>query len=140
MTRRPNAEFYLAIVAFLSAIAYPSFQKSLYKGRRPDAMVALATMQLAEERFRGSNTAYQATLSGLTGATSTTSPSGYYTLSIVAAGATSYTLQATASASGKQANDTDCQLFQVQLTSGVVTYTSSNNGGANGSPDPCWVK
>ena len=93
----------LVITAILAAVAYPSYLQMLYKSRRADAMAGLGTIQQAQERYRSNSAIYQATLADLVGAASTTSPSGYYTLTIVAANATGYTLRATADSSGKQA-------------------------------------
>jgi type IV pilus assembly protein PilE len=133
----------VVVLGLLAAIVLPSYQQSLYKSRRSDAMRALATMQQAQERWRGNNTTYQDTLANLSGASAATSPSGNYDLSIVANSvtATGYTLRATASAAGKQAGDATCQIFEVQVTNGTVTYASYAAGGAqNGAPDPCWVR
>jgi type IV pilus assembly protein PilE len=133
----------IIVVGVLAAFALPSYQQSLYKSRRPDAMSALSVMQQAQERWRGNNAAYQSSLADLPGATATTSSAGYYTLSIVAASATAsgYTLRATAVSGGKQASDTSCQIFEVQLSSGSLSYRSYASGGAlNATPDPCWVR
>ena len=133
----------IVVLGLLAAIALPSYQQSLYKSRRSDAMRALATMQQAQERWRGNNALYQSDLSSLSGATASTSPSGYYDLAIVAdsVSASGYTLRASASAGGQQAGDASCQVFEVQLAAGTVTYRSYAAGGTpNGSPDPCWVK
>ncbi len=133
----------IVVLGVLAAIALPSYQQSLYKSRRSDAMRALATMQQAQERWRGNNTSYQDTLANLIGASAATSPSGYYDLSIVddSVTATGYTMRATANAAGKQAGDGMCQVFEVQMTNGTATYASYAAGGAqNGTPDPCWVR
>ncbi len=133
----------IVVLAVLAAVALPSFRQSLYKSRRADAMAALGAMQQAQERWRGNNTAYQDTLANLAGATAATSPSGYYDLSIVAnsVSASGYTMRATANG-GKQAGDSACQIFEVQLAGGTVTYRSyaAGNNAPNGTPDPCWVK
>lgn len=133
----------IVVLAVLAAIALPSYQQSIRKSRRSDAMTALAAMQQAQERWRGNNTSYQDTLANLAGASAATSPSGYYDLSIVANSvtATGYTMRATADAGAKQAGDSRCQIFEVTLVNGTVTYASYAAGGAlNGAPDPCWVR
>ncbi len=131
----------LVLVGIIAAIAVPSFNNSLVKSRRADAMAALGTMQLAQERFRGNNTVYQIKLSDLTGGSSGTSPSGYYAMSIFAADATSYTLRATAVAGGKQASDSTCNIFESILLDGNFSYASYASGGSkNAAPEPCWVK
>jgi type IV pilus assembly protein PilE len=139
----------VVILGVLAAIVLPSYQRSMYKSRRSDAMTGLAAMQQAQERYRGSCISYYPPASGqCSGADSTalqvsTSPSGWYTLSIVAdsASASTYTLRATATSTGKQANDSACQIFEVAFAVGALTYRSYASGNAlNGTPDPCWVK
>lgn len=132
------------ILAILAAIVLPSYQNSLYKSRRSDAMTALAALQQAQERWRGNNTTYQDTLANLPlPGNATASPSGWYAMSIVtgSVGAGGYTARATADSSGKQAGDSTCNVFEVVQSGGTVTYKSYSSGGSqNGSPDPCWVK
>ena len=131
----------LVIVGIIAAIAMPSFNNAMYKSRRTDAMAALATMQLAQERYRGNHTSYQKTLADLTGGSSPSSPSGYYTMSIFAWGDSTYTLRAQAVAGGKQAGDSTCNIFESVLTAGSLNYASYSSGGSkNAAPDPCWVK
>lgn len=131
------------IIGILGAIVLPSYQNYLYKSRRSDAMSALATLQQAQERWRGNNTSYQDTLANLTGGSASASPSGWYNMSIVAGsvGAGGYTARATADGSGKQAGDTTCGIFEIVQGGGAVTYKSYTSGGSlNANPDPCWVK
>ena len=131
----------LVITAILAAVAYPSYLQMLYKSRRADAMAGLGTMQQAQERYRSNSAIYQATLADLVGAASTTSPSGYYTLTIFTANATGYTLRATADSSGKQAGDSKCQRFESNMANGTLGYSSYASGNSlNVAPDPCWVK
>lgn len=131
----------VVVLAVLAAIALPSYQQSIRKSRRSDAMTALAAMQQAQERWRGNNTEYQSALASLAGASAPTSPSGYYDLSIGSASATGYTMRATAIAGGKQAGDSACQIFEVTLANGTVSYASYASAAASASsPDPCWVK
>jgi type IV pilus assembly protein PilE len=131
----------LAIAAILTAMAWPSFQDSVKKGRRSDAMAALAQVMQAQERWRSNNVTYQDSVTGLGQAT--TSPKGYYGLSVVAgtADATGYRLQAALVSGTAQATDTVCSSFFVEMRNGGISYTSAGGGGsANGTPDPCWVK
>ncbi len=131
------------IIGILAAIVLPSYQNYLYKSRRSDAMTALATLQQAQERWRGNHTTYQDTLANLSGGSASLSPSGWYNMSIVSGsvGAGSYTARATADSGNKQGGDGSCGIFEIVLTGGAVTYKSYASGGSqNGSPDPCWVK
>lgn len=96
----------LVISALLASIAYPSYMSSVRKSRRADALQALYTLQLAQEKWRALNPAY-GTLSDL--GLSSTSEAGYYTIAITLpsppADQTSYTATATAVAGGSQVND-----------------------------------
>jgi type IV pilus assembly protein PilE len=133
----------MVILGILAAIVLPSYQSSLYRSRRSDAMAALTKIQQAQERWRGNATSYQATLADLPGARESTSPSQYYDLSIVtdSVSASGYTARATATSGSKQAGDSACQVLEVQLTGGTFKYRSYTSANAlNGAPDPCWVK
>lgn len=133
----------LAVVAILVAVAYPSYQSAVQKGRRADGMAALTTLMQAQERWRANHTAYQGTLSELPGA-SARSPDGHYDLAITAdsATATGYVATATAREGSPQRGDAKCRVMRVTLANGVIAYASQNSAGTDnsGSPDPCWVK
>lgn len=93
----------VAIVAILATIVYPSYQDSIRKSRRADAITSLLAVQQAQEKWRANNTTYgTATQIGTSG----TSPGGYYTVVISGQSATAYT--ATATATGAQAGDSAC--------------------------------
>ena len=53
----------VAVVAILSAIAYPSYRDSVLKGRRAEARSALAELLQQQERFMTQNNSYQAFVS-----------------------------------------------------------------------------
>jgi type IV pilus assembly protein PilE len=132
----------LAIVAILAALAFPSFQESIRKSRRADAMAGLAEIQQAQERYRANNPSYQAVLANLPGARSV-SADQHYDLSIPAGSvsATGYSARATVRGGSPQATDLKCNVMQVRMLNGNITYTSTTSGGdANGSPDPCWAR
>lgn len=102
----------VAIVGILAGIAYPSYQDSVMTSRRADAKGALLGLANAMERHFTETNSYlgAGTTSGNTGAPtifSTTSPvdggTPYYNLTINAATASSYTLNA--APTGAQAND-----------------------------------
>lgn len=84
----------VAVIAILAAIAFPSFNEQVRKGRRSDAMAEVGRMQLALERFRADNPTYDG--SGVTGT------SEFYTFEVDAS-ETDYTI--TASPTGSQAGD-----------------------------------
>lgn len=79
----------LAIVAILASITVPSFSGLLAKSRRGDAMVALLSVQLAQETFRAGNSAYAADLATL-GWQAAVSPDGFYQLQVRRAGSADF--------------------------------------------------
>jgi len=102
----------VAIVGILAGMAYPSYQDSVMKSRRADAKGALLGFANAMERHFTETNSYlgAGTTAGNTGAPtifSTTSPidggTPYYNLTINAATASTYTLNA--APTGAQTND-----------------------------------
>lgn len=118
----------LVIMATLLGLAMPAYNSYLQKTRRSDAKSALLQLAAAQERWFFQNNQYTSTLSDLGNATS---PEGYYTITL-AATASTYTL--TATATGKQSGDTDCQKFFVDETGDKTAQdSSSTDNTAN-----CW--
>src|SRR5574343_135853 len=70
----------VVVVAILAAIALPSYQQYVLKGRRAEAIAALNAVQQAQERYRANSPSYAATLSEL--AQGATSPYAHYGLSL----------------------------------------------------------
>jgi type IV pilus assembly protein PilE len=128
----------VAIMAILAALAVPSYQSAIRKSRRTDATTSLAMVMQAQERYRAASTAYASSLSDLPA--SSTTPKGYYTLSISGTPtAVGYSLAATANTGTSQASDTGCLTLNVSVLRGQITYGSSTSGTAN-STDTCWPK
>lgn len=127
----------LVVIAILAAVVYPSYTRSVQRGRRSDAVQALAMLQQAQERWRAQNTSY-ATESvrgtdwpnGL--GQQATSSGGYYTIAIStgasAPSGTDYWVTATAVSTKSQANDSGCSTLTVHVTNGAATNT----------PATCW--
>ena len=126
----------VVIAAILAAVAYPSFMSQVRKGRRSDAVEALARLQQAQERWRSRNPSYAAGSllatawpSGL--GQSLTSTGGYYTIAIPGSPtATTYTATATAVSGKSQAGDTGCSTLTITVT----------NGNPANTPASCWSK
>jgi type IV pilus assembly protein PilE len=118
----------IAIVAILSALAYPSYSSYIIKARRGEATRELLDLAAAMERYYANNGSSYAGASAarLTGATHT--EHGYYRLAVALSNANQgYTL--TASAAGAQAGDSHCPGF---------TLTSSGVKGPPEKVDQCW--
>ncbi len=118
----------LAIVAILAVVAIPAYQTYVRKANRTDAFHTLLAMQLAQEKYRMTNTTY-GTLAQVWGGVSST-PAGHYTLTITGNTATAYTL--TATATGGQANDKEGATSCTPL---VLTYA---NNTTTKTPAVCW--
>jgi type IV pilus assembly protein PilE len=123
----------LVIVAVLAAIVLPSYQNAVNKGRRPDGTSALLDLANRLQRYYSENNTF-ATATIAAGAatdllTSATTAQGYYTLSITAKAANTYTIQATRA--GAQVADTKC---------GDLTLTSTSIRGVSGAATvaDCW--
>ncbi|MDP1708619.1 MAG: type IV pilin protein [Gammaproteobacteria bacterium] len=122
----------VAIIGILAAIAYPSYQDSVRKSRRAQAITDMYSIQLAQEKWRANNSTY-GTLANVWG-TVTTSPAtgtAYYNLAISGNTATAYTLTATATTAGGQNNDKAGGISCTPLT--------LNHNGPVGQP-ACWAK
>ena len=117
-------ELMLAIVIFaiLATIAIPTYLHYVRNSYRTNAMQALTTLQLDQEKHRYSNQSYSNSLP-LPSVTR-------YTISITSSSATSYTLQA--SATGGQANDRE------NGTSCATLTLTVNNGDVTKTPQTCW--
>lgn len=116
------------IVAIISALALYLYSDKVKRGRRIDAINALLSISLAEERYRSNNTTY-GSLAQVWGGV-TTSQEGYYNLAISNVTASSYTI--TATGTGTQTSDaengTSCATLTLAMSSGTITRT----------PAVCW--
>ncbi len=136
MSRRRHAGFTLielmitlAIVAIITAIAYPSYRHSVLKSRRSDGQVALMDYAQRLERcyteydtYKNTNCpAYKSVIS----TTGAASEEGYYTVKGVFPSADQFTLTATATTKGGQNDDSSCKTMTLDQT------------GAK-SPPACW--
>jgi type IV pilus assembly protein PilE len=134
----------LVIAAILAAVAYPSFQDAVRKGRRSDAFDAISRVQQAQERWRSNAVSYAESITNAANGTppglglSADSPDRHYTLATSAASATGYTLIATAQ--GGQAQDTGCKLVGVRVVNGNLEYGSGDATIAWTDPGRCWAK
>ena len=119
----------MALVAILAGIAVASYRSFILKANRSDAIQTLLAIQLAEEKYRMSNTTYGTLTQVWNGVTTT--ERGKYNLGITNNTGTSYTI--TATGVGDQANDSDggssCGTMTLTYSSGTTTKT----------PGACWM-
>jgi type IV pilus assembly protein PilE len=140
----------IAIIAIIGAVAFPSYQGSVRKGRRAEAFNGIAAVQQAQERSRANFASYCGNTYLSTAATATQcglnvpSPTanGHYNLAVSDNNATGYVV--TATAAGTQAADTACGVIGAKLDGGNIKYGSGTSSitWANSDPDAgkCWAK
>ncbi|HEX4235275.1 MAG TPA: type IV pilin protein [Caldimonas sp.] len=122
----------VVMIAILGAVALPSYQASVRKGRRADARSVLVTTAQLMERYStehattGYSTATLSTVAGPTVVAKPASDNGYYVLSLGNLAATTFTLQA--APQGAQSSD-GCGTFTLDergvrgVTGGTLTTT-----------------
>jgi type IV pilus assembly protein PilE len=126
----------LGVAGVLSSIAWPSFQGSLQKARRSEAMLAMAQLQIAQERWYANRGRY-GSLDELRLPERTRA--GHYQLVVSEADAQGYV--AVALASGVQAGDAACRQLRLTVAGGTTTHASgpdasvANDAAANRR---CW--
>lgn len=119
----------ILVISILTITALSLYNNHVRRARRTIAIQTLLSIQLAQENYRSTNTQY-GTLAQVWGGVSST-PGGYYTISISANSATGYTI--TAQAAGTQTSDaqngTSCSTLTLTMASGTETK----------SPAACWL-
>ena len=122
----------VAIVAIMSAVAYPSYLKSIQKSRRADALSTLVQTQVIFERCYAQNFSYVVSCS-LLPTRAFASPQGYYTITPSRVTATAFLLTATPIPTGSQAGDTRCATISINETNDRIGKD------ANGTlQEECW--
>jgi type IV pilus assembly protein PilE len=140
----------IVIASILLAVAVPAYQAQIRKSRRTDAKNAVLDLASREERYLSiynlysqnpGDVGYAAPGSTTTWASVGAIGNGYYTLNVVATAPdptttppTLPTYTITATATGLQTKDTNCQSFSV---TNVGKQSSLNSGGAD-STSSCW--
>ncbi len=130
----------IMIIGVLAAVAVPSYRNYVIRSQRADAKDALLALASQQEKYYLQCNAYADTIANapscadgeLQGATA--SENGWYDLSIIAADATGFTIEAEAAAGENQFQDTDCRTFRV-TDRGI--RTAANAGGTDNTEE-CW--
>jgi type IV pilus assembly protein PilE len=121
----------VVIIGILMAIALPSYQDSVRKGHRSDAMSALMDAANRQEQFMLDRNTYTTTMTDLGfGTDPLISVDGHYSIDAVLGSTgsivTSYILTATPLASSMQNDDAKCTTFRL-TSSGIKTATGTDN-------------
>lgn len=116
----------VAIAAVLLALALPSYNDSVRRGRRADAADVVTGVMHAQERWRGLNPVYSDSLTALN--QPALSQGGYYQVALSDATGTGYTLTATAVSGKGQDRDSGCTTLTVAVANGSPRY----------APAACW--
>ncbi|MBK1690389.1 type IV pilin protein [Rubrivivax gelatinosus] len=106
------------IAAVVAGLALPSWQGSLLKSRRADAVQALTRLQAAQEQYRGNHGHYAATLETLR--LGPRSEAGHYTLMLERESDGRYHAAAAPAPGGAQQADHDCAPLTLAVDSGFV--------------------
>jgi type IV pilus assembly protein PilE len=130
----------IMIIGILAAVAVPSYRNYVVRSQRADAKDALLALASQQEKYYLQCNAYADNIanapscddSELQGADS--SENGWYDVTIVAADATGFTLEAEATAGENQFQDTECRTFRV-TDRGI--RTAQDSGGADNTEE-CW--
>jgi type IV pilus assembly protein PilE len=109
----------VSVAGILGSLAYPSFESQVQRGRRAEALAAMLTAQLTQERWFA-NTGRYGTLAEIGLPARTTS--GHYTLGTSEVSSNGYRLVAVAT--GPASRDAACRELRLQVTGPDVQQTS----------------
>lgn len=132
----------LAVVAILSAIAWPGYASILHRAQRNDARLALLRIQQLQEMHYAKHLHYAAAFGAnadvQTLATPERSDGGHYLLSVVVTeDGQGYTATARAQTNGAQRRDHSCQQLSVDETGRRRSADATGNW-SNADPHRCW--
>lgn len=132
----------LATTAIVASVALPSYQQSVRKSRRADAIQALSAVLQAQERWRSQHDTYAEELTDL--GLSAIPPGGRYELELTGVGSPpgfvyGFEVQARPLAGAGQDRDGECSEMTIRLLGGRVTYQSVDVDGAD-TARRCWPR
>lgn len=129
----------ILVLGILTTIAVPTYRSYLLRSNRTEATVALLKLRTAQEKFFLQNNRYATTAEVATAPPAglgipATTQNGFYTLTIAipdpTAGAGLMSYQATATATGKQTQDSKCLTMKINDQGTRVS--------SPGAVDVCW--
>jgi type IV pilus assembly protein PilE len=121
----------VAVVAILAGIAITQYSKQVRKGRRAEAKQAIATLAMAEEKYRMNNPLYATCDQAFAPSTCTSYNGSLNAYTVAISGTptgTAYTITATPK-TADQLKDA-CGTFTYAVSNGVATKTPTTTG--------CW--
>ena len=124
----------ITILGILAAIVIPSYNAQMRTTRRGDGVAAM--MQIAQnlERCRSDTQAYNNAVCTAPYVNPVNSDRGFYTITVVAGSATTFTLTAVPTAGTPQAGDTHC----AQLTYNQAGVKTAQDNTAADTTADCW--
>lgn len=132
----------LAVVAILSAIAWPGYASIMHRAHRNDARLALLRIQQLQEMHYANHLRYAAKLGRASDEDTLVAPErsdgGHYLLALAAAeDGQGYTATARTSTDGGQRRDRGCQQLSVDETGRRRSADASGNW-SDVDPQRCW--
>ena len=115
----------VVVVAIIAAIAVPSYMDSVRKGRRNDGQSAVMEAAHKQEAYYAREASYTTVLADAN--ISANSPDGFYTITIPAADASSYEIQA--EVTNKNGQDKDSISKFRLLSTGLRQHEPKGGGG-----------
>lgn len=133
----------VAIVGILAAIAMPSYQAQMLKGRRTEGQSLLLDAAAREEQFYADNRTFTDDMTELGfAADPAISENGNYSVDAVAGSTASLATSflATATRIGRQSSDTSCGDFTVDSdgSTQVINYPGYTDTPPEAPPTNCW--
>lgn len=127
----------MAILAIISAVAYPLYETQSRKANRPLATTALEKIAQTEQRFFTDNGTFTTDLTQLQGLSTNDYSNSRYKIEAAVDGNT-FVISATAI--GPQENDKECTVFTLDNVGRRGALKSDGSGGSIPATENCWGK
>jgi len=139
----------VVVIGVIAAIAIPAYSDYVTRARRADAKKAILALQLAQEKLRANCVFYAQNIGNSnncgvnSGATtvlgSTSSPDGYYNLTVQAGSASSTAYTLVAVPTGSQ-NDPECLNFELEVSGALEFKTNTGTVADANEIATCWQR